>query len=137
MKAAWTGCRLPFRSRPSIVVMDLPTASASGVRQERRATPLMITVQAPHWPSPQPYFVPVKPISSRRTKRRGMSGSLTTEYCLPFTEIVLAAAFAEALRLAADRCAPARFASTVVITHAPSQSHGWMLSVYTRDRGRE
>ena len=32
-----------------------------GVRQERRGSPSTCTVQAPHWPMPQPNFVPVMP----------------------------------------------------------------------------
>ena len=44
--------------RPSMVVIGwLPTAE-TGVRQERTGLPFRCTVQAPHWPMPQPYLVP-------------------------------------------------------------------------------
>src|SRR6476659_6558154 len=33
---------------------------------------------------PQPYFVPVSPISSRKTPSRGLSGSVSSDVLLPF-----------------------------------------------------
>ena len=39
--------------------------------------PLTMTVQAPQTSMPQPYFVPVRPIRSRRTHSNGMLGLLT------------------------------------------------------------
>ena len=50
----------------------------TGTWQERVATPLMCTVQAPHWAMPQPYLVPVKPIVSRMTQSSGVSDSTST-----------------------------------------------------------
>ena len=38
-----------------------PSTEDAGVWQERIALPLTWTVQAPHRPAPQPYFVPVNP----------------------------------------------------------------------------
>src|SRR5712691_8501817 len=89
-KACCTGCRCPSFSRPSMVVTGLPTAALTGIWQERRGIPPISTVQAPHWPSPQPYLLPVKPSSSRRTYSRGVSGSYCTGYRLPFTSISIA-----------------------------------------------
>ncbi len=43
-----------------MVVIFAPAAAAAGMEQERVAAPSISTVQAPHWPSPQPYFVPVR-----------------------------------------------------------------------------
>jgi hypothetical protein len=48
-----------------MVVIGLPAVAVAGVRQERTGLPSSRTVQAPHWPSPQPYLVPgqVQPIA--------------------------------------------------------------------------
>src|SRR4051812_19247121 len=45
----------------------------------------MRTVQAAHWPSPQPYLVPVRSRSSRRTLRRVRSASASMRRVAPFT----------------------------------------------------
>src|ERR1700731_2826455 len=50
-----------LRQRLDVVICFGPT-DPTGTWQERVATPLMWTVQAPHWAMPQPYLVPVKPI---------------------------------------------------------------------------
>src|ERR1043166_7152415 len=42
--ACCSGCRRPFSSRPSMVVMWRPADAAAGIRQERTATPSMMTV---------------------------------------------------------------------------------------------
>src|SRR5215471_8975431 len=73
----------PSLARPSMVVIFLPLASLTGKLQERIATPSTWTVQAPHCAMPQPYFVPVSPIFSRITQRRGVSGSTSTLNALP------------------------------------------------------
>ena len=57
-----TGWREPF-DRFNRVVFDLIDV----VWHEVTGLPSTSTVQARHWPSPQPYFVPVRPRSSRRT----------------------------------------------------------------------
>src|SRR4051812_50117381 len=43
----------------------------------------MCTVHAPHWATPQPYFVPVRPTCSRSTQRSGVLGSTSTTVDLP------------------------------------------------------
>src|SRR5579859_4661875 len=58
-----------------MVTIGLPVAVATGVWQDRVATPSMWTVQAPQSPMPQPYFVPVMFSKSRSTQRRGIAGS--------------------------------------------------------------
>src|ERR1043165_8682040 len=63
------------RSNPSTVVTCLPATAPTGVRHERTGCPSSSTVQAPHCPSPQPYFVPVRSSSSRRTPSRLRSSS--------------------------------------------------------------
>ena len=61
------------------------SASARGVVHEATLLPFMRTEQARHWPSPQPYFGPVSPRSSRSTSSRGRSGSVVTVRAFPFT----------------------------------------------------
>jgi hypothetical protein len=56
-----------------------------GMEQERVATPSTCTVQAPHWATPHPYFVPVSPICSRIAQSNGVSGSASTSTVRPFT----------------------------------------------------
>src|SRR5213593_1249677 len=64
--------------RPSIVVTALPCTADEGMRQENMRSPSMCTMQAPHWPAPQPNLVPVSFSSSRSThRRRVLSGALT------------------------------------------------------------
>src|SRR5260221_1099248 len=70
---------------PSMVVIFLPTAAESGVEQDRAGWPFTCTVQAPHNAMPQPYLVPVMLRWSRRTQRRGVSGSASTDTPLPLT----------------------------------------------------
>src|SRR2546430_17255146 len=68
-----------------MVVIRLPTAAESGVEQDRAAWPFTCTVQAPHNAMPQPYLVPVMLRWSRRTQRRGVSASASTDTPLPLT----------------------------------------------------
>src|SRR5438128_9049990 len=56
-----------------MVVIFLPTASLTEVWQDRTASPLTWTVQAPHRPAPQPNFVPVICNCSRMTQSSGVS----------------------------------------------------------------
>jgi hypothetical protein len=60
-----------------VVTFPAPRA-ATGVWHERTAAPSTSTVQAPHWATPQPYFVPVRPSSSLSTHRSGVSGGELT-----------------------------------------------------------
>src|SRR5436190_911915 len=61
-----------------MVVTFLPSTLEIGVEHERTATPSTCTVQAPHSAMPQPYLVPVKPMVSRSTQSRGVSGDTST-----------------------------------------------------------
>ena len=47
--------------------MLAPATVDTGRMQDRTASPLMITVQAPHWPSPQPKRGPCRLRSLRST----------------------------------------------------------------------
>ncbi len=51
-----------------MVVICLPATADTRVMQERTGAPSIKTVQAPHWPSPHPYLVPVSSSSSRSTQ---------------------------------------------------------------------
>ena len=69
---------VPSADRPSMVVTFLPATLETGVMQERVASPLMCTVQAPHSAMPQPNFVPVMSRVSRSTHSKGICGSTST-----------------------------------------------------------
>ena len=66
MKAFCTGCGFSRVPSPSSVVMSAPLAIAAVTTQDRADWPFMMTVQAPHCPSPQPYFGPFCSRSLRR-----------------------------------------------------------------------
>lgn len=83
--AFWTGCSLPSCSSPSMVVTCLPAAAEADVMQDWDASPSISTVHAPQLPSPQPYFVPVRPSSLRSTLRRLRSRSTCRLCRFPFT----------------------------------------------------
>ena len=53
--------------RPSSVTMSRPAQPSIGITQARAATPSISTAQAPHSPSPQPYFGPFNARSLRST----------------------------------------------------------------------
>ena len=75
------------RSFSSFDCPDGLRGSPPALGRNAEATRRSATVHAPHCPSPHPYFVPVSPISSRRTNRSGVSASEWTGYFLPFTSI--------------------------------------------------
>src|SRR5436305_10054027 len=68
-----------------MVVTFLPSTLEIRVEHERTATPSTCTVQAPHRAMPQPYFVPVRPMVSRSTQSRGVSGDTSTSRGSRFT----------------------------------------------------
>ncbi len=68
MKALCTGSGRSREPRPSSVTISRPTQPEMGITQERAATPSISTVQAPHSPSPQPYFV--RSVRDRCARRR-------------------------------------------------------------------
>jgi len=59
--ACCSGCSVPSRASPSMVVTSFPSTSLSEVRQERTAVRSTTTVHEPQSPTPQPYLVPVSP----------------------------------------------------------------------------
>src|SRR5438067_11229698 len=68
-----------------MVVIFLPVTSLSDVWQDRTASPLTRTVQAPHRPAPQPNFVPVICNCSRMAHSSGVSGAASTDIFRPLT----------------------------------------------------
>jgi hypothetical protein len=72
-----------------VVILAAPSEEI-GVWHARIGWPSASTVQAPHWAMPQPYFVPVRPSSSRSTHNNGVSGGELTFKGRPFTSTVIA-----------------------------------------------
>src|SRR4051794_11734436 len=66
-----------------MVVIFLPAAALSEVWQDRTASPLRCTVQAPQSPAPQPNFVPVICSCSRMTHNNGVSPAASTDILRP------------------------------------------------------
>src|SRR5712671_6639000 len=73
-----------------MVVIFFPATLEIGVMQERVASPLMWTVQAPQRAMPQPNLVPVMFKVSRRTQRSGISGLTSTVWGFPLRVKVVA-----------------------------------------------
>src|SRR2546426_1149052 len=92
MKARCSGWSLAIVPSPSSVVMAPFAAADTGTEQERTDLPAISTVQAPHWPRPQPNFGPFSSRSLRRTYRSGVSGATDdTRRVAPFTRNVKSA----------------------------------------------
>src|SRR4030095_3893469 len=70
---------------PSSVVISTPCTAEIGRMHERTASPLMMTVHAPHWPRPQPNRGPCRSRSLRSTYKRGVAGSTSTVWDFPLT----------------------------------------------------
>src|SRR6186713_1728438 len=66
-----------------MVVIFLPATSLSAVWQDRTASPLTCTVQAPHRPAPQPNFVPVICSCSRMAQSSDVSAGASTDMFRP------------------------------------------------------
>ena len=66
-----------------MVVIFMPATLAAGVMQARIGVPSNRTVQAPHWPMPQEYFVPVMFSLSRSAHSKGMSEETSTGRSFP------------------------------------------------------
>src|SRR5215471_11121968 len=68
-----------------MVTTCFPATSDIAMLQERIASPLRCTVQAPQSATPQPNFVPVRPSSSRKYHMRGIDGSPSNVRPCPLT----------------------------------------------------
>src|ERR1700693_2127630 len=71
-------------TRPSIVTRSRPSQSTANIRQAFTVSPSTRIVQAPHSPSPQAYFVPVRPILSRSISRPLILAEMATRLSTPF-----------------------------------------------------
>ena len=67
MNACCSGCSAPPEASPSIVVTSRPSYCTASARHDRIRSPSTSTVQAPHAPWLQPFFVP-KSSKCSRTK---------------------------------------------------------------------
>src|SRR5438105_2238338 len=113
MNACCTGCSSPSRARPSIVVIDPPETAPTVAMHDRSGWPSTITVHAPQRPSPQPYFVPVRPTSKRMKLSRFREGSLAS-CASPLMWIVVMIAMPDAK----PRCRPSRSSSILYRSRA-------------------
>src|SRR6266446_3044864 len=68
-----------------MVITERPPTSFTAVMQARAASPSTWTVQAPHSATPQPYFVPMSPSSSRKYQSSGVDGSPSNDCSWPLT----------------------------------------------------
>ena len=73
--ACWSGWSRSPAASPSTVVTVVPSASTASIRHESTLRPSTRTVHAPHSPTRQHSFVPVRPRSSRSTSRSVWCGS--------------------------------------------------------------
>ncbi|KAF5047777.1 hypothetical protein DSECCO2_456890 [anaerobic digester metagenome] len=88
IQASCSGCGLAGVPMPSTVVMFAPSSTRFIlVAQARTTLPSMMTEHAPHWPSPQPTLVPVRPRLLRSTLTRVSSASTTRFLAMPLTTI--------------------------------------------------
>src|ERR1035437_8622759 len=91
-----------------MVTMRLPATSPTMVMHASAGCPSISTVQAAHWPSPQPYFVPVRSRSSLRTLRRVRPASASIRRRVPLTSssLMLAMVLLWRTRAAPADCDP-------------------------------
>ena len=73
------------RGHPSIVVTCRPLTLAASVRHESTRRPSTRTVQAPHCPWSQPFFVPVSASRSRNASSKTTRASISSVFAVPLT----------------------------------------------------
>jgi len=89
MKAHWRAWSFVGVPIPSMVRISAPSLTfRQGTMQERVTLPSRMTLQTPHWPTPQPSLVPVSLSWFRMTLISFSSGSATTRWGIPLTRIV-------------------------------------------------
>src|SRR5262245_59681015 len=91
MNACCSRCGCSSVPSPSSVVISTPVRVPTGVTQDRIARPRASTVQAPHWPSPQPNLGPRRLRSSLSMYSSGVAGSVSTVCARPLTVSVMVA----------------------------------------------
>src|SRR5438477_11911687 len=92
-----------------VTILSVGFTSPTRIEHDRITASLICTEQAPHWATPQPYFVPVKPTCSRITHKSGVSVSTCTSRTLP-----LMLSFAMSVPLAS--CLTANLGAVVWLT---------------------
>ena len=68
-----------------MVVISRPSTSAASERHDFTRLPSISTVQAPHWPRPQPFLEPVRCRCSRRASSSVVRGSSVSRCSVPLT----------------------------------------------------
>src|SRR5262249_92314 len=114
------------------MVTTLPFTVAACSRHERTALPSSSTVHAPHWPTPQPYFVPVIPRRLRRTESSGSSSAASTLCSLPLISRVMVGMMspgprAESLRI---ECNQPQAPAVLILTLCCEPLHGLLAGVW-------
>src|SRR3990172_3163015 len=84
-KPFFTASAFGSAASPSMVTTSRPLQSTANSRQELSDAPSTRIVQAPHSPSPQPYFVPVNPSTSRSISRALISTGTVALRATPFS----------------------------------------------------
>ena len=74
---------------PSMVAIDLPSASTPSIRQEQTSRSSTVTLQAPQSPVEQPSLVPVRPSWSRKQSSSVSSVSHRNSTGSPLTVAVM------------------------------------------------
>src|ERR1700730_7046634 len=96
MNACCNGWSVPSPARPSMVVTLAPSFITANVKQELTRRPSTKTVQAPHWPWSQPFFVPVRLRRSRKASSKVVHGAMLNVRFSPLTlSVTVIAAAAE------------------------------------------
>lgn len=79
-KACWIGCKSPCDPSASIVSISLPAIDAIDSPHAIRASPSIMTVEAPQTPPAQPHLTPLYPAA-----RRVDATSASIRFRSPFT----------------------------------------------------
>src|SRR5438045_3663000 len=114
-----------------MVVTRRPWTCESGTRHELTGASSSRIVHAPHSPSPQPSFVPVRPQSSRSTSRRRFIGCASTETRFPFRTNAVLATFTANLRTGDTRRLRVKCATTE--NTEQNRGHGMFINVHQGD----
>src|SRR5690349_11579904 len=83
-----SGCSFSPSAMPSMVSIFWPSASGARTRQEQTRRPLIVTLQAPQSPEPQPSLLPVRPSVSRSASSRVWLGSQRYSISEPLMVVV-------------------------------------------------
>src|SRR5581483_1405949 len=103
MNDCWRGCRWsPSNANPSMVTIWASWCATARARQLVTRRPSSKTVQAPHCPWSQPFFVPVRPSRSRSASSSVVRVSITSGCVAPFTRRVISSSIVDVSPLVAS-----------------------------------